>query len=224
MSRFKLPPRVAPSPAAGEPGLQNAAARLRSSRDAQARLLEERRGRDALGEGTVAAAVEADGEIATLIGMPVAERQPETKSIAAVDKGSSGPVGNQTKKPSKEKLVVLFRLPLATAKQVTAIQGAQELGEAYVLKALAKKGRAELRALRNATDLIPWSRGAADFRAMSSAQLTVGESMTVYLHPEALSAMHDTLGDPWRILPKATVVGVYFAAIVTRLIEARLAK
>lgn len=43
MSRFKIPPRVAPSPAAGEPGLKNAAARLRSSRDVQARLLEERR-------------------------------------------------------------------------------------------------------------------------------------------------------------------------------------
>ena len=44
MSRFKLPPRVAPSPAAGEPGMQNAAARLRSSREAQDRLLAEQRG------------------------------------------------------------------------------------------------------------------------------------------------------------------------------------
>ena len=226
MSRFKLPPRVAPSPAAGEPGLQNAAARLRSSRDAQARLLEERRAREALGEPENTAAVSADEgcPTATFTATSTAELLLETASTSAVHKSSSGPIENLRKKPGKEKLVVLFRLPLATAKQATAIQGARELGEAYVLKALAKKGRAELRALENATDLTPWSRGAADFRIMSSAQLTLGESMTVYLHQKALSAMHDALGDPWRVLPKATVVGAYLAAIVTRLIEARLAK
>ena len=43
MSRFRLPARVAPSPAAEEPGLQNSAARLRSSREAQSRILAERR-------------------------------------------------------------------------------------------------------------------------------------------------------------------------------------
>ena len=39
-----MPPRIAPSPAAEEPGQQNAAARIRSSREAQSRLLAERRG------------------------------------------------------------------------------------------------------------------------------------------------------------------------------------
>ena len=43
MSRFRLPARVAPSPAAEEPGLQNSAARLRSSREVQSRILAERR-------------------------------------------------------------------------------------------------------------------------------------------------------------------------------------
>lgn len=39
MSRFRLPARVAPSPAAEEPGSQNSAARLRSSREVQSRIL-----------------------------------------------------------------------------------------------------------------------------------------------------------------------------------------
>jgi hypothetical protein len=46
--------------------------------------------------------------------------------------------------------------------------------------------------------------------------------MTVYLWPDALSAIHRASGDPWCMLPRATVVGAYFTAIVMRLIKARL--
>lgn len=224
MSRFRLPPRVAPSPAAGEPGLQNAAARLRSSREAQARILEERRSMEASGEEN---AVGRDGDESMPSNhalIPAAETLRDRAVGPGADQITLDLPETKMKRPGKEKLVVLFRLPLVTTTKISKIRGAVELGEAYVLKALAKEGRAGLRALRTQSDLSTWTPSAKEFRATSSATLTVGESMTVYLQPDVLSAMHDTLGDPWKVLPKATVAGAYLAAIVTHLVEARLAE
>ena len=48
--------------------------------------------------------------------------------------------------------------------------------------------------------------------------------MTVYLRLTVLEAMHDALGDPWRIEPRATVVGAFLTAIVIRRIAARRAE
>ncbi len=224
MSRFRLPPRVAPSPAAGEPGLQNAAARLRSSREAQERILEERRGREVSGEKD---AVARDGD-ESMPGShaltPSAKSLRDTTVRTESDQTNSDGAEALMKRPSKEKLVVLFRLPLVTTAKIAEISRAVELGEAYVLKALAKEGRAALRALRTESDLNTWTPSAKKFRGTSSATLTVGDSMTVYLQPDVLSAMHDALGDPWKVLPKATVAGAYFAAIVTNLVEARRGK
>ena len=224
MSRFRLPPRVAPSPAAGEPGLQNAAARLRSSREAQARILEERRGMEAPGEN---GPVVHDGDESTPCGQDLTaapETVPKRPDRPGADHTSSDPSEPPMKKSGKEKLVVLFRLPLVTAAKLAAIKGTAELGEAYVLKALAKEGRVVLRTLQGASDLRPWTHTAADVRATSPVHMSVGESMTVYLQPDVLLAMHEALGDPWKVLPRATVAGAYLAAIVTHLIEARLAK
>ena len=219
MSRFKMPPRVAPSPAAGEPGLQNAAARLRSSRDVQARLLEERR---ATAEPGLAQDIASErfGKAAV-----------ETATFSTVEDGDGGiavPTCNtgdavgKPNRPGKRKLIVLFRLPLTTAARIASIQGASGLSEAYVLKALAKEGRAALRELKGDADLEPLLSIANDMRSVPASRMTVGEAMTVYLRQGTLDAMHSALGDPWLILPKATVVGAFLAAIVTRLIEARL--
>jgi hypothetical protein len=117
---------------------------------------------------------------------------------------------------------VLFRLPLTTAARITSIKGADGLSEAYVLKALAKEGRAALRGLKDDADLEPLLGNARIMRSVPASGMTVGEAMTVYLRHGTLAAMHSALGDPWLILPKATVVGAFLAAIVTRLIEARL--
>lgn len=219
MSRFKMPPRVAPSPAAGEPGLQNAAARLRSSRDVQARLLEERR---ATAEPDM-----ADGGAAESIGQPVVETAPSLgeQDIAggiAASADRPGLEGSRPDRAGKRKLIVLFRLPVTTAARIESIQGASGLSEAYVLKALAKEGRAALRGLKGDADLESLLSIAKEIRSVPASQMTVGEAMTVYLRQGTLDAMHSALGDPWLILPKATVVGAFLAAIVTRLIEARL--
>lgn len=219
MSRFKMPPRVAPSPAAGEPGLQNAAARLRSSRDVQARLLEERR---ATAEPGVvdSFAVERHAHPATEI---------TTVPFVQVDAGGTTvPTGrpevegSRPARAGKRKLVVLFRLPLTTAARIISIEGAEGLSEAYVLKALAKEGRAALRGLTGDADLDPLLSIAKDMRSVPANRMTVGEAMTVYLRHGTLAAMHSALGDSWQVLPKATVVGAFLGAIVTRLIEARL--
>ena len=219
MSRFKMPPRVAPSPAAGEPGLQNAAARLRSSRDVQARLLEERRTtaepgltEDIASERFGKAVVETD----------TSSSEEDSDGGNAVPTCNTGDAGGKPNSPGKRKLIVLFRLPLTTAARIASIQGASGLSEAYVLKALAKEGRAALRELKGDADLELLLSIAKDIRSMPASQMTVGEAMTVYLRQGTLDAMHSALGDPWLILPKATVVGAFLAAIVTRLIEARL--
>lgn len=219
MSRFKMPPRVAPSPAAGEPGLQNAAARLRSSRDVQARLLEERRA--AAEPGVV------DGSAGERLGQSAVETAPslgEQDGAGGIAASAGRPAGEGSRpdRAGKRKLIVLFRLPLTTAARIASIKGADGLGEAYVLKALAKEGRAALRGLKGDADLEPLLSIAKDIRSVSASQMTVGEAMTVYLRQGTLVAMHGALGDPWLILPKATVVGAFLAAIVTRRIEARL--
>lgn len=117
---------------------------------------------------------------------------------------------------------MLFRLPVTTAARIESIQGASGLSEAYVLKALAKEGRAALRGLKGDADLESLLSIAKEIRSVPASQMTVGEAMTVYLRQGTLDAMHSDFGDPWRVLPKATVVGAFLAAIVTRLIEARL--
>ncbi len=96
------------------------------------------------------------------------------------------------------------------------------MSETYVLKALAKEGRAVLRGLKGDADLEPLLSIARDLRSVPASRMTVGEAMTVYLRHGTLGSMHKALGDPWQVLPKATVVGAFLTAIVTRLIEARL--
>jgi hypothetical protein len=124
-------------------------------------------------------------------------------------------------KPRKEKLVVLFRLPLATERQLEQIPGAGEVTPAYMLRAFAKDARAELRRLSAEEELIPHADEARRIFALSARDMAVGEPMTVYAHGSAIRAMHAALDDPWQIEPRATIVGAFLAAIASRLIEAR---
>lgn len=221
MSRFRLPARVAPSPAAEEPGLQNSAARLRSSREVQSRILAERRAPEArpvaetvgaelpdfatshLAEAATAGKREGEG------GQPSPRSLPPDAPAAVVAK------------PRKEKLVVLFRLPLATERRLEQIPGAGEVTSAYMLRAFAKEARAELRRLLAEEEIMPHADEARRIFAMAATDLAVGEAMTVYAQGSAIWAMHAALGDPWQIEPRATIVGAFLAAIASRLIEAR---
>lgn len=221
MSRFRLPARVAPSPAAEEPGLQNSAARLRSSREVQSRILAERRAPEQGGN--------VEGVKAQLSDKPTEElaepefagkregesRQPQ--SPTAPPEGSASGLA----KPRKEKLVVLFRLPLAAEKQLEQIPGAGEVTPAYMLRAFAKEARAELRRFLAEDDLAPHVDEARRIFAMAATDMAVGEPMTVYAQSSAIRAMHAALGDPWLIEPRATIVGAFLAAIASQLIEAR---
>jgi len=221
MSRFRLPARVAPSPAAEEPGLQNSAARLRSSREVQSRILAERRAPEA---GLPAENIE--GQLPDLPTSPLAEAGIAGKREGERDQpysSTSLPDGPATElaKPRKEKLVVLFRLPLATERRLEQIPGAGELTSAYVLRAFAKEARAELRRLLAEEEIMPHADEARRIFAMAATDLAVGEAMTVYAQGSAIRAMHAALGDPWQIEPRATIVGAFLAAIASRLIEAR---
>lgn len=217
MSRFRLPARVAPSPAAEEPGLQNSAARLRSSREVQSRILAERRAPEAgPKEETVVA------ELPDLATSHLAEA-----ALAGKREGEwgqplppSAPAG-VVAKPRKEKLVVLFRLPLATEKRLEQIPGAEEVTPAYMLRAFAKEARAELRRLLMEEEITPHADEARRIFALAATDMAVGEAMTVYAQGSAIRAMHAALGDPWQIEPRATIVGAFLAAIASRLIEAR---
>ena len=221
MSRFRLPARVAPSPAAEEPGLQNSAARLRSSREVQSRILAERRAPEA---GLPAVNIEA--QLPDLPILPVAEA-----GLAGKREGERGPPSPTSlppeapsgvvSKPRKEKLVVLFRLPLMTERRLEQIPGADEVTPAYMLRAFAKEARAELRRLLAEDDLTPYVDEAKRIFTMASTDTAVGEPMTVYAHGSAICAMHAALGDPWQIEPRATIVGAFLTAIASRLIEAR---
>lgn len=216
MSRFKLPPRVAPSPAAGEPGMQNAAARLRSSREAQDRLLAEQRG-----EGSETVGVRQSPDVQSEV-RSSANRQSDTAPSSAPE--ALVEQAGSFRKEKKDKIVVMFRLPKKQVGRLSTVPMAEGLSEAYVLKAFAKEGRAALRAITSANDLTPLVATAKTFRATDVAEMTVGEAMTVYVQPAALNLMQLALGDPLMVLPKATIVGAFFAAIVIGLIDARQAK
>lgn len=221
MSRFRLPARVAPSPAAEEPGLQNSAARLRSSREVQSRILAERRAPEKDGtDESVGAQLSsmptvhfAEPEFA---GKREGERRQPQSSASPAEFAGSG-----LAKPRKEKLVVLFRLPLAAEKQLEQIPGAGDVTPAYMLRAFAKEARAELRRLLAEDDLTPYVDEAKRIFTMAATDMAVGEPMTVYAQSSAIRAMHAALGDPWLIEPRATIVGAFLAAIASQLIEAR---
>lgn len=221
MSRFRLPARVAPSPAAEEPGLQNSAARLRSSREVQSRILAERRAPEKAGtDESVGAQLSsmptvhlAEPEFA---GKREGERRQLQSSASPAECAASG-----LAKPRKEKLVVLFRLPLAAETQLEQIPGAGEVTPAYMLRAFAKEARAELRRLLAEDDLAPHVDEAKRIFAMAASDMAVGEPMTVYAQSSAIRAMHAVLDDPWLIEPRATIVGAFLAAIASQLIEAR---
>lgn len=221
MSRFRLPARVAPSPAAEEPGLQNSAARLRSSREVQSRILAERRAPEA---GLPAENIE--DQLPQLPTSPLVEAGLAGKTEGERDQPPSpalppdAPAGVLTK-PRKEKLVVLFRLPLATERRLEQIPGAGEVTSAYMLRAFAKEARAELRRLLAEEEIMLHADEARRIFVMAATDLAVGEAMTVYAQGSAIRAMHAALGDPWQIEPRATIVGAFLAAIASRLIEAR---
>jgi hypothetical protein len=221
MSRFRLPARVAPSPAEEEPGLQNSAARLRSSREVQSRILAERRAPER--EGTVESVEAQLSDMPTehlakpeFAGKREGERhQPQFSTSSRV-----GPATTLAK-PSKEKLVVLFRLPLAIEKRLEQIPGAGDVTPAYMLRAFAKDARAELRRLLAEDDLTPYVDEARHIFDMATTDMAVGEPMTVYAQGSAIRAMHAALDDPWLIEPRATIVGAFLAAIASQFIEAR---
>lgn len=217
MSRYRLPPRVAPSPAAEEPGQQNAASRLRSSREAQAKLLEERRSQAGAGSAPESLPPKT---------APVAAGHFVAPISAGLTAAAGLPIGedNTRVKPPKQKLVVLFRLPLAAVAEVSKITTASDLPPGYVMKALTKEGRAALRQLDGAEDVQALATSARQIRNLTADQMTTGEAMTVYLRLAALEAMHDALDDPWRIEPRATVVGAFLTAIVVSRIAARRAE
>jgi hypothetical protein len=221
MNRFRLPARVGPSPAAEEPGLQNSAARLRSSRDAQTRLLAEKRGEiDATPGGPAADATSP-------VQAPESARKNAWKREVNGETGRLDPFVKRRAvavgRPRKEKLVVLFRLPLGTEALIPTLPGASAVEPAYALRALAKVGRAELRRVAGPDDLSALVAEAQAILQIKGTGMTVGEPMTVYVQAAALAAMHDALGDPWKVEPKARIVGAFLAAIVARLIETRRA-
>ena len=221
MSRFRLPARVAPSPAAEEPGLQNSAARLRSSREVQSRILAERRAPDKGGtDESVGAQLSSMPTVQLaepeLAGKSDGERRQPQSSASPAECAASG-----LAKPRKEKLVVLFRLPLAAEKQLEQIPGAGDVTPAYMLRAFAKEARAELRRLLAEDDLAPHVDEAKRIFTMAASDMAVGEPMTVYAQGSAIRAMHAALDDPWLIEPRATIVGAFLAAIASQLIEAR---
>jgi hypothetical protein len=216
LSRFRIPPRIAPSPAAAEPGQQNAVARLRSSREAQSRLLAEQRCKSVIGDSgpeypdQPTSAILAEGERSREKSRDEPDRPVSTGSLAR-------PVAEDI----KIKLVVLFRLPLALEPDVSAIASRAEVTVDYVLRALAREARATLRALTGEADLAPLGEGFTPVERGTAGIKVIGDPLTVYVRPDALTAMHHFAGDPWQVIPRATVVGVYFTAIVSRLVEAR---
>ena len=221
MSRFRLPARVAPSPAAEEPGLQNSAARLRSSREVQSRILAERRAPEQGGNVECGKAQLPDMTTEHLADPEFAGKREGERGPPSPTSLPPGAPAGVVSKPRKEKLVVLFRLPLAIEKQLEQIPGAGDVTPAYMLRAFAKEARAELRRLLAEEDINAHADEARRIFAMSATDMAVGEPMTVYVQAPAIRAMHAALGDPWQIEPRATIVGAFLTAIASRLIEAR---
>jgi hypothetical protein len=213
-----MPPRIAPSPAAEEPGQQNAVARLRSSRDAQSRLLAERRGE----------AAAADHEVDSRDQSSTAFHEDATgypgKSEGEADRSVSARATVASAAEAKKvKLVLLYRLPLTLEPDLAGIAARDGVTMEYALGAFAREGRERLRNLAGVDDVRHVTEEAKGFERLTEGVKVIGNPMTVYVRPEALDAMHRAAGDPWCSLPRATVVGGYFTAIVARLIKARRA-
>ena len=213
-----MPPRIAPSPAAEEPGQQNAAARLRSSREAQSRLLAERRGEAAAADHEV----NSRDRSSTALHEDATGNPGKSEGEAARSASVKATVGSAAT-GKKVKLVLLYRLPLTLEPDLVDIAARDGVTMEYVLAALARQGREGLRKLAGETDVRHLTEEAAGFERLMEGIKVIGNPMTVYVRPEALEAMHRAAGDPWCSLPRATVVGGYFTAIVARLIKARRA-
>jgi hypothetical protein len=211
-----MPPRIAPSPAAEEPGQQNAVARLRSSREAQSRLLAERR--DAVKtEGDV---FERPSSISTA-GLTDKAGMTEKREREAELSRSGQQAEVDAAKSAKVKLVLLYRIPPTFQPDLTVIAGRDGVTMEYILGALAREGRKTLRGLSGEADIRGLTEEAANLGRTTEGVKVFGNPMTVYVRPETLQAMHRAAADPWCALPRATVVGAYFTAIVARLIRAR---
>lgn len=218
MSRYRIPTRVAPSPAAEEPGQQNAAARIRSSREAQSRLLAERRGEPTTGQAIpegpeqrqAAVPVEASGNPGKREGEAGGVRPPAVTAAPAA-------------KPAKIKLAILYRLPLAIEPDLAAIASRDRVTMEYALHALARTARAHLRSLEGESDVAGLTAEAQAVAKMTEGLKVIGDPMTVYVTEGAMEAMHHAWQDPWCAIRRATIAGTYFTVIVTRLIKARRA-
>lgn len=123
----------------------------------------------------------------------------------------------------KVKLVLLYRLPLTLEPDLAGIAARDGVSMEYVLGALAREGRERMRNLAEEKEVRHLTEEAKGFERLTEGVKVIGNPMTVYVRPEALDAMHRAAGDPWCSLPRATVVGGYFTAIVARLIKARRA-
>lgn len=213
-----MPPRIAPSPAAEEPGQQNAAARLRSSREAQSRLLAERRGETEIGGDEIgrtdpsSTVVQADES-----GNPGKREGEADRSVS-----TRAPVASAAE-AKKVKLVLLYRLPLTLEPDLAGIAARDGVTMEYALGALAREGRERLRNLAGEEEVRQLTEEAKGFERLTEGVKVIGNPMTAYVRPETLEVMHRAAGDPWCSLPRATVVGGYFTAIVARLIKARRA-
>lgn len=213
-----MPPRIAPSPAAEEPGQQNAVSRLRSSREAQSRLLAERRGETRVGGDEIGRT-----DLSATVVHEDATGNPGTREGEADLSVSARLTGGSAAEGKKVKLVLLYRLPLTLELDLVDIAARDGVSMEYVLGALAREGRERLRNLAGAEDVRPLTEEAKGFERLAEGVKVIGNPMTVYVRPEALEAIHRAAGDPWCSMPRATVVGGYFTAIVARLIKARRA-
>ena len=104
---------------------------------------------------------------------------------------------------------------------LAAIAGRDGVTVEYILGALAREARKVLRTLGGEADIRRLTEEVASLGRLSDGIKLFGNPMTVYVRAEALQAMHRAAADPWCSLPRATVVGAYFTAIVARLIRTR---
>ena len=145
-----MPPRIAPSPAAEEPGQQNAVARLRSSREAQSRLLAERRGEVAAADHEVDSRDQSSTAVHEDATGDPGKREADAVRSASV----KATVGSATT-GKKVKLVLLCRLPLSLEPDLAGIAAQDGVTMEYVLGALAREGRERLRNLAGEEDIRP---------------------------------------------------------------------